>query len=119
MNKTTALYCRTALHDTVAIARQHESLRRFAEEKGFADLEFYEDNGYSAMDANRPAFSRLEQDVRDGKVARVLATSLTRLGRNTAEVIRWAVWLRRQGVEIITLDDQADLNPLLAALEEA
>jgi len=31
--------------------------------------------------------------------------------------MRWIVWLRRHGVEIYTLDDRADWNPLLAALE--
>jgi DNA invertase Pin-like site-specific DNA recombinase len=125
MSKSTALYCRVAAPDQDTIALQRHSLQRHADEQGYADLTFYEDDGYSGLNPNRPAFTQLEQDVRDGKVARVLAVSLTRLGRNTAEVVRWAVWLRRHGVEIITLkdgitmDSQVDLNPLLAALEQA
>ena len=61
MHKTTALYCRTALADAEAIARQYESLRRFAEGKGFTNLTCYEDDGYSGMNLDRPAFLRLEQ----------------------------------------------------------
>ena len=117
MHKTTALYCRTALADAEAIARQRESLRRFAEEKGFTNLTYYEDDGCSGLNPARPAFLRLEQDIRDGKVARVIAPDLARLGRNTAEVVRWLVWLRRHGVEL-TLLDGTDLSPLLAELEK-
>ena len=117
MHKTTALYCRTALADAEAIAQQHESLRRFAGEQGFTNLTYYEDDGYSGLNLARPAFLRLEQDIRDGKVARVIAPDLARLGRNTAEVVRWLVWLRRHGVEL-TLLDGFDLNSLLAGLEK-
>ena len=119
MNKRTAIYCRTATREAAAIAQQHAALRRFAEEQDFDTLIRYEDNGYSANDLDRPAFCRLEQDIRDGKVARVLTTSISRLGRNTPEVMKWLVWLRGQGSEIFTLDDKAEWNPLLAALEES
>ena len=117
MHKTTALYCRTALADAESIARQRESLRRFAGEKGFTNLTYYEDDGFSGLDLARPAFLRLEQEIRDGKIARVIASDLARLGRDTAEVVRWLVWLRRHGVEL-TLLDGPDLNPLLAGLEK-
>jgi DNA invertase Pin-like site-specific DNA recombinase len=117
MNKITALYCRTLGHEPDEMARQRTALQHYSDVQCFGEQVLYEDDGYSALDPARPAFLRLEQDIRDGKVARVLATSLTRLGRNTAEGVRWAVWLRRHGVELVTLEDAADLNPLLAGLE--
>ena len=117
MNKRTALYCRSATPDAQAIAQQRTALRHYAEEQGFDTLIRYEDNGCSGSNLDRPAFTRLEQDIRDGKVARVLVKNISRLGRNTAEVVKLLVWLRRHGVEIYMLDGQADLNPLLAALE--
>ena len=119
MSKTIALYCRTANANPDEMARQRYALHLYARQNGVTldDVTFYEDDGYSAHDPKRPAFMQLELDVMDGKVARVVTTSLTRLGRNTAEVVRWAIWLRRHSVEIFTLDDRAELNTLLAGLE--
>ena len=117
MNKRTAIYCRTSAPDQAALAYQRTALQDYAKAQGFDTLIRYEDNGYTGSDAERPAFCRLEQDIRDGKVARVLTSSISRLGRNTSDVMKWLVWLRRHGAEIYTLDNQAEWNPLLAALE--
>ena len=117
MNKRTAIYCRTDTLDPEGIARQRTALQQYAGEQGFENLVFYEDNGLTVMQ-RRPEFIRLEQDIQDGKVARLLTTSVSRIERNIAVVMRWIVWLRRHGVEIYTLDDRADWNPLLAALEK-
>ena len=118
MPKNTALYCRTDTPDPEGIARQRAALQQYTQEHGFENMALYEDNGLSVMQ-RRPEFTRLEQDIQNGKVARLLTTSVSRIERNTAVVMRWIVWLRRHDVEIFTLDDQTDWNPLLAALEES
>ena len=105
MVKYTALYCRTASPDAEAIARQRTALRRFAEEQGFTDAELYEDDGCSALASHRPAFARLEQDICDGKVARVLSMSVSRLGRNIEMVLQWTRFLSEHGVGLITLKE--------------
>jgi len=117
MPKCTALYCRTATPDYEGIVDQRDALYELALQQGFGSLAYYEDNGCSGLDLDRPALSRLERDIQNGRVARVLVTNINRLGRNTAAVMRWLVWLRRLGVEIFTLDDEVDWNDLLSALE--
>ena len=116
-NGQTALYCRTAVADPAGIAAQREALERFAEERGFGNIVSYEDDGYSGLDRTRPDFSQLNEDIHDGKIQRVLSEKLSCLGRNTAEVVKWAVWLRRHGAEIYIPDPQADLNAALETLE--
>jgi len=113
MNKTTAVYCRLALRDAEAIAMQRDPLLRYAGERGYTSLRVYEDNGHSGLTLKRPAFARLEQDIRDGKIERILTECISRLGRNTVDVMKWLKWLRGQGVEIITLDNPTDMIPLL------
>ncbi|MDR0531399.1 MAG: recombinase family protein [Oscillospiraceae bacterium] len=97
MNKQTAIYCRTAEPDPGGITRQRAALVHLARERGFSNVAVYEDDGFSARDCGRPAFARLNQDIREGKIARVLVTSVTLLERNIIEVLRWA---RESGVEI-------------------
>ena len=118
MNKHTAIYCRTATLDPEGIARQRDALREYAEKHGFDNLKFYEDDGFSATHPNRPAFIRLERDIRNGKVERLLTTSVSRIERNISVVMRWIIWLRNHGADIYTLDDRAEWNPLVAALEK-
>jgi hypothetical protein len=115
----TAIYCRSAISNPDAIARQRETLQRFAEGQGFSNIVCYEDDGYSGLDANRPDFLRLEEDIRGGKIQRVLSEKLSHLGRNTADVVRWMLWLRRHGAEICILGMQNDLNADLETLENA
>jgi len=102
--KRTALYCRAATPDAAALSYQRTTLQDYAKAMGFDTLIRYEDNGYPVTDPDRPAFTRLEQDIRDGKVARVLAMSLSCVGRNTEEVLRWARFLLEHGAELITMD---------------
>jgi hypothetical protein len=113
----TALYCRSAIVNPEAITRQRENLQLFAEEQGFGSIAHYEDDGYSGLDRDRPDFLRLEADIRGGKIQRVLTMELSRLGKNIAEVIRWAVWSQRHGAEIFALEDP--INDLLENLENA
>ena len=115
----TALYCRTAVINPDAISKQRAALERFAGERGFTDLVCYEDDGDPNLIRTHTGFGQLEKDVRAGKIARVITTSITRLGRNTADVIRWAVWARRHGTKIFTLNDPVDFNAALEVLENA
>ena len=112
----TAIYCRTATVDPAAITKQRAALERRAEEKGFTDLAHYEDDGDPRLVRTHTGFGQLERDIRAGQIARVMATSVTRLGRNTADTVRWMVWLRRHGAEIFTLD-APDFNAALEVME--
>ena len=109
--KITALYCRTTKQDPADLAYQRTALQDYAKAKTYGSLVFYEDYGCPATDPVRPAFTRLEQDIHDGKVARVLAMGLPSLGRNTQEVLKWARAALEQGTEVITLDTAAASLP--------
>ena len=106
--KITAIYCRTATPDSTAIDVQRESLLRYAEAHGFGNTQVFEDDGFTGSNPDRPAFTLLNEFISAGCVARVLARSVTRLGRNTAEVLAWAREAQAQGVEVSTLDMGAD-----------
>ena len=100
-NGQTALYCRTAVADPAGIAAQREALERFAGEQGFGNIVCYEDDGYSHRDFS-PAFLQLEKDVQSGKIQRVLSEDLFRLGRNTAGLVNWHIWLQKYGANLFT-----------------
>jgi len=104
MGRTTAIYLRTTKQDPADLAYQRTALQDYAGAKAYGFLVTYEDYVYPVTDSERPAFTRLEQDIREGKVARVLAMSLSSLGRNTEEVVKWARFLLDHGTDVITMD---------------
>ena len=104
MSRSTAIYLRTTKRDFADLAYQRTALHDYAGALAYGSLVTYEDYGYPVTDPARPAFTLLEHDIRDGKVARVLAMSLYSLGRNTEEVAKWARFLLDHGTEVITMD---------------
>lgn len=85
--RITALYCRLSRDDefsgdSVSIQTQKTMLSQYAREHGFANCEFFVDDGYSGTNYNRPDFQRMLGLVEDGKIAIICVKDLSRLGRD-------------------------------------
>lgn len=99
-----AVYCRVASADQLSMDTQKDHLRRYAAKIGFNCPNFYMDNGYSGLNYNRPAFSRLEADIKAGLLDAVIVRNQTRIGRNVFETAHWIDRLRSNGVAFIEAD---------------
>lgn len=100
----TAIYCRVACADQMALDMQIECLREYAAEHGIDDITVYSDNGYSGLDYNRPGFSLMECDIEDGAIEAVIVRDLSRIGRNMVETIQWITGIRDRGIVFIQAD---------------
>ena len=72
----------------------------------------YEDWGKSGRGdgSKRPEYQRLKADIVAGKVASVCAYSLTRLGRNTKELLSFAELCDKHGVTVRTSTESLDTS---------
>lgn len=75
-NKKIYLYGRLSHEDELAgdsnsIINQRKILTKYVEENGFTPYEFIYDDGYSGADFERPAFSRMIEDVEAGNVSTI------------------------------------------------
>ena len=52
-------------------------------------MDFYQDDGYTGTNFDRPAFRRMEEDIRAGRVDCVLVKDLSRFGRDYIEMGRY------------------------------
>ena len=78
-----AVYCRLSKDDeSVSIETQKKMLTDFCHERGFSIYEIYADDGYSGLNFNRPAFTRMLEDIDSGKINLVITKDLSRLGRD-------------------------------------
>lgn len=80
-----ALYIRVSTDEQAingdSLRTQRDELTKYALENSYHIYDIYEDDGFSATNLNRPALQRLLEDVRHGKINRILITKLDRLSR--------------------------------------
>lgn len=85
-----AVYCRIsqdARGEALGVARQEADCRRLAEGKGWTVAEVYTDNDISAFSGKvRPAYQRMLDDLRAGRVRAVVAWHPDRLHRSPREL---------------------------------
>ncbi len=111
--KFTAIYCRTcgsSQDSSDAAEQQREELTRFAKERGLDNIRVYTDMGLHGMAFSKcPAFTLLQAEIDAGLVGTVIVKKLSRISRNTADVVGWLRGIRAKGVGFITAD-QPDLT---------
>ena len=108
MHRLDAIYARQSIEkkDSISIASQIELCRRTAD----ADAVIYQDAGYSGKNTQRPAFSRLMQDVQAGKIKRVLCYRLDRISRSVYDFsLLWKLF-DANNVEFSSITEAFDTN---------
>lgn len=134
MNKMlrVALYIRVsteeqALHG-ISLAAQEDSLRRYAVDHGYKIVGVYRDEGNSARKPvmKRPVMLQLLEDVKAGKIDRILFTKLDRWFRNVREYhnvqdilethhVTWQAIL--ENYDTLTSDGRLRVNIMLSVNE--
>lgn len=85
--KYTILYGRLSQEDdregeSNSIGNQRLMLEKYAEEKGFCDVKFLFDDGYSGTNFNRPAWNEIISMIENGDVQTLIVKDMSRLGRD-------------------------------------
>ncbi len=111
-DKLTAYYFRAALQtDTLYLENQMQKLLYHATQNGVAAFALYADNGYSGLNFDRPAFSLMQQDMKNGRLEKIVVTSLDRISRNSLDVIAFADCAAGMGVSLEAINgDHAALD---------
>ena len=89
--KITALYCRLSRDDELqgdsnSIIHQKEILKKYADDNGFKNTEFFVDDGYSGTNFNRPDWLRLLDRINNDEVGTIIVKDMSRLGRDYLKV---------------------------------
>lgn len=111
----TAAYCRISREDgdrteSDSIGNQKALLLDFLTHRPeLGPTEFYIDDGYTGTNFERPAFRRMETDIKAGRICCVVVKDLSRFGRDYIETGRYLErWLPEHGVRFIAVNDQID-----------
>lgn len=112
VNRRTAVYIRVSTEGQKTDSQDQE-LRRYCEQRSWTQVTVYTDK-LSGAKGTRPGLDRMMQDIRNGKVARLVVYKLDRLGRSLTHLALILDELNRLKVPLIASSqgiDTSDDNP--------
>jgi DNA invertase Pin-like site-specific DNA recombinase len=107
MSKATAIYLRVS-HRDQSHASQLPDLKRWAEAHD-GRVEWFRDT-FTGKTMNRPGMDHLLEDLRAGKLERIVIWRLDRLGRTTRGLCQLFDELRERKVDLVSLKDGFSLD---------
>ena len=73
-----------------------------------ADVQVFEERGFSAKNTDRPAFQRMQRAIRNGSVRLVLFTELSRVSRSVNDFLRLQAEWAGRGAKFVSLRENFD-----------
>jgi site-specific DNA recombinase len=121
MRHKVGLYIRVSTEEQAArsegsLDTQRHRMESFVEIKNMTDpawgkiVEAYIDDGYSAKDVRRPAYQRLMNDVRKGKINLILVTDVSRLSRNMLDFCNLLEDLKKFKAKYLSIKENFDTS---------
>ena len=114
-NKITALYSRLSVGDedrdggeSNSIQNQKIFLENYAKQQQLTNIKHYIDDDESGRFFDRPAYSAMIEDVRNGKIGTIIIKDMTRWGRDYLEVGNAMELMRVQQVRFIAINNGVD-----------
>lgn len=104
-----ALYARQSIEkkDSISVESQLEYCRY--ETRGNACLE-YTDRGFSGKNTHRPGFEKMMEDIRDGRIGRVIVYKLDRISRSILDFANMMEFFQRHQVEFVSSTEKFDTS---------
>ncbi len=98
-----------------SIKSQEHRLKDFIKFKNSSEpwgkvIKIYSDEGISAKNTNRPAFKKMMNDIKSGKINLILATDLSRLSRNIMDFCIFLESLKKSNASFLSLKEQFDTS---------
>ena len=112
----TALYARLSVEQvnrkSNSIESQLDIMKAYVKRHPeLADFREYMDSGFSGTNFERPAFTKMMEDVRNGKINCILVKDLSRFGRDYLETTNYIeIILPFLGVRFISVNDHFDTD---------
>lgn len=95
--------------DSNSIQNQRLLLEKYAKDKGFTNVKFIYDDGYSGTNFRRPGWEELMELVESEQVATIIVKDMSRLGREYLQVGQYTeIVFPSHGIRFIAVNDGVD-----------
>jgi len=108
-----AVYLRISADRTgeqLGVARQREDCEKLCADKGWAPVEYLDNDVSASSGKKRPAYERMIADIRDGKIGAVVAWDLDRLHRRPIELESFMALADDRHLALATVSGDVDLS---------
>ena len=97
----------------LSISAQLRALRDFAAKNGYAVVEEFVDEAESGRSARRPVFQEMVRRARakPAPFDAILVWKLSRFARNREDSIIYKTWLRKNGIDVISINEPVEDTP--------
>jgi site-specific DNA recombinase len=95
---------------------QHVSMKSQLGKEPWTIVERYVDEGISAKNTNRPAYQRMVEDIKQGRINTVLCLALSRISRSTRDLLDLVDFFREHQVDFICLKEDVDTTSPMGRL---
>jgi len=95
---------------------QHVSMKSQLGQEPWTIVERYVDEGISAKNTNRPAYQRMMQDIKQGRINTVLCLALSRISRSTRDLLDLVDFFQEHKVDFICLKEDVDTTSPMGRL---
>lgn len=106
------LYPRVSTEDQFrnghSLGEQKERMLKLCDYKNYEVYKVYEDAGISAKEMNRPAFQEMIQDIKDGKINKIIVYKLDRLTRSIKDLEEICTFLEENNCSLESMCE--DIN---------
>lgn len=106
---TTAIYMRVST-ESQDLDAQERAISLFLAQKGIKEHLRYADCAYTGSNTDRPEFKRLLNDLKQGKVERLIVWKLDRLSRKLKDLISLLDEFQEYGVKVISVHENIDMT---------
>lgn len=89
---------------TYSVYNQQKRLEEYCKKHNIINRIRYIDIGKSALDCERPALKKMIEDLKNGKINKIVVTDISRLFRNPIQAEKFLSSEFMNGIEIISLD---------------
>ncbi len=111
---TAGCYCRLSDDDeqdgmSVSIETQMKILGDYCSQHGISVYKYYQDDGYTGTNFQRPSFQRMMKDAKDGIINAIIVKDLSRFGRNYVQMGAYMSEIfPEMGIRFIAIGDDVD-----------
>ena len=109
---TAAIYARQSVDkkDSISIETQIEDCKRSLSAAEAENARVYSDKGYSGKNTDRPRFQEMMDDIKDGKISKIIVYKLDRISRSLLDFVTMEQDFIKHSVAFVSVNEKFDTS---------
>ncbi len=110
-NRVAALYCRVSTdHQNSGLVAQERALKEYCEQNHITGYKIFRDENQSGAKVSRPALDEMLQEVRDGKISKVVVFAFSRFARSTTHLLNALNEFKKYSTDFVSITEKIETN---------